>query len=151
MDSTDGLQAPCNCGALGDHPSNPDCTHTSMVEIEFTGRRSACLDAIGFLRTGYRVTITHEWQDPNTEEWAFKADAYRKFTPPLPAITLPEPPTPEAAVLTYLNDRLGLEIGESDLHVLTGLDHDTLTTTLTALASTGEIEHISPGLYRKNM
>ncbi|MGW7398025.1 hypothetical protein ACWGH7_16190 [Streptomyces cyaneofuscatus] len=149
MDSTD-LQPPCNCGALGDHPRNPNCAHTSIVELEVAGRRSSCLEVIGFLRTGYDVDITHEWQDPATEEWAFKFHTYRKLMPPLPAVTVPEPPAPDIAVLACLTDPLGVEMSDNDLHLLTGLDPATLADTLTTLVNMGEVERVRPGLYRKN-
>ncbi|MFH9236048.1 hypothetical protein [Streptomyces globisporus] len=149
MDSTD-LQAPCNCGALGDHPRNPNCAHTSMVELEVAGRRSSCLEVIGFLRTGYDVDITHEWQDPATEEWAFKFDAYRKLMAPLPAVTVPERPAPDTAVLACLADPLGVEMSDNDLHLLTGIDQPTLTNTLTILVDAGKIERVRPGFYRKD-
>ncbi|OLZ72554.1 hypothetical protein AVW11_03950 [Streptomyces amritsarensis] len=86
MDSTD-FQAPCNCGALGDHPRNVNCDHLPIVEIEVTGRRSACLQAMGILRASYYVEIEHEWQDPETERWVFKLSAVEnlwKTTPPYP-------------------------------------------------------------------
>ncbi|MER6602492.1 hypothetical protein [Streptomyces parvus] len=149
MDSTD-LQAPCNCGALGDHPRNPNCAHTSMVELEVAGRRSSCLEVIGFLRTSYNVDITHEWQDPATEEWAFKFDAYRKPMAPLPAVTVPKRPAPDAAVLACLADPLGVEMSDNDLHLLTGIDQPTLTNTLTTLVNSGKIERVRPGFYRKD-
>ncbi|MEU8101763.1 hypothetical protein [Streptomyces rubiginosohelvolus] len=149
MDSTD-LQAPCNCGALGDHLRNPNCAHTSMVELEVAGRRSSCLEVIGFLRTGYDVDITHEWQDPTTEEWAFKFDAYRKPMAPLPTVTVPERPTPDVAVLACLADPLGVEMSENDLHLLTGIDQPTLTNTLTTLVNAGQIVGVRPGFYRKD-
>ncbi|MEU1327235.1 hypothetical protein [Streptomyces microflavus] len=149
MDSTD-IQAPCNCGALAAHPRNPNCAHRSTVEFEVAGQRSACLEVIGFLRTGYDVDITHDWQDPATEQWAFKLDASRKLMAPLPAVTVPEPPTPETAVLACLADPLGVEMSDSDLHILTGLDQATLANTLTTLVGSGEVERVGPGLYRKN-
>lgn len=92
MDSTDDLQPPCNCGALGDHPGNPNCAHLPLVEIEVSGGRSACLQAIGFLRTGYMVDIKHQWQDPETESWVFKVSAGKTYLRPF---TAPAPPPPK--------------------------------------------------------
>ncbi|MGW4688523.1 hypothetical protein ACWEPM_27010 [Streptomyces sp. NPDC004244] len=153
MDSTDDFPAPCNCGALGDHPRNPNCTHTSQVQIEVTGGRSACLEALGVLRAHYYVFPEHEWQDPQTEQWVFKLSAARNYWRPLappPVLTAPVTPTPEAAVLACLNDPVGVEITKDDIRVLTGLSEETLSNVLTALVNTGEIEHVTPGVYRKN-
>ncbi|MFE2324611.1 hypothetical protein ACFXD5_11950 [Streptomyces sp. NPDC059385] len=86
MDSID-FQAPCNCGALGDHPRNVNCDHFPIVKVEVTGRRSACLQTIAALRASYYVDIEHEWQDPETELWVFKLGAAEnpwKTTPSLP-------------------------------------------------------------------
>jgi hypothetical protein len=148
MDSTDDLQPPCNCGALGDHPSNPNCVHLPLVEIEVTGGRSACLQALGFLRAGYLVDIKHEWQDPETEQWVFNVSAGKTYLRPY---TAPAPPTPEAAVVACLDDQIGLEMSKSDLRTLTGIDSGTLSNTLTTLAAAGEIECTQPGVYRKNL
>ncbi|MFJ8982630.1 hypothetical protein [Streptomyces sp. NPDC102282] len=152
MDSTD-FRAPCNCGAFGDHPSNANCEHGSAVEIEVTGGRSACLQAIGSLRsTGYLVDIEHEWQDPETEQWVFKIGASNyvsRFAPPL-QYTPPPTPTPEAAVLEVLNASLGVEASEYEIEVLTNLSPEILANTLTALVEAGEIQCLNPGVYRKD-
>ncbi|MCX4784470.1 hypothetical protein [Streptomyces sp. NBC_01264] len=156
MDSTEGttdFQAPCNCGALGDHPRNPNCAHTSQVQIEVTGPRSACLEALGVLRASYHVFPEHEWQDPDTEQWVFKIGAARNYWRPLappPVFTAPVPPTPQVAVLACLNNPVGLEIGEEEIRVLTGLSEETLAGVLTDLVNTGAIEHVTYGVYRKN-
>ncbi|MFD4866890.1 hypothetical protein OG906_42770 (plasmid) [Streptomyces sp. NBC_01426] len=155
MDSTEGttdFQAPCNCGALGDHQANPNCAHSPTIRIELTGGRSACLEALGVLRASYYLFPEHEWQDPDTQEWVFKLGAVRSHWRPLPppAPTAPVAPTPKAAVLAYLNDAVGLEVGEDAIRVLTNLDQETLANTLTTLVKTGEIEHVRPGVYRKN-
>ncbi|MGW6866506.1 hypothetical protein [Streptomyces sp. NPDC054901] len=153
MDSTDDFPAPCNCGALGDHPRNPNCAHASQIQIEVTGGRSACLAALGVLRAHYYVFPEHEWQDPETEEWVFKIGAARNYWRPIappPVLSAPVAPTPEAAVLACLNDPPGLEISVDELRVLTGLSDEAITDVLTTLLSTGEIERINYGVYRKN-
>ncbi|MFJ7209507.1 hypothetical protein ACIQWR_39000 [Streptomyces sp. NPDC098789] len=147
------FEAPCNCGALGDHPRNPNCAHTGQVQIELTGGRSACLEALGVLRAHYHVFPEHEWQDPNSEEWVFQLsavrDPWRPLVPHRPFTTEPEP-TPEDAVLACLHDALGLEMDENAIGALANLHGETLSTTLTALVKVGKIEHVRPGYYRKN-
>ncbi|MGW9374085.1 hypothetical protein ACWGVR_29230 [Streptomyces xanthophaeus] len=156
MESTEGssdFEAPCNCGALGDHAPNRNCSHQPVIQIEVTGGRSACLEALGVIRSHYYVFPEHEWQDPETEQWVFKIGAVRNYWRPLappPVFTAPVTPTPEAAVLACLNDPVGLEIGEEEIRVLTGLSEETLSNVLTALVNTGEIEHVTDGVYRKN-
>ncbi|MBT1183936.1 hypothetical protein HET69_07890 [Streptomyces sp. CJ_13] len=153
MESTEGssdFEAPCNCGALGDHPRNPNCAHSPAVQIEVTGGRSACLEALGVLRAHYYVVPEHEWQDPHSEQWVFKLGAVRNYWHPLAPPATPQAPTPEAAVLACLNDPVGVEIGDEEIRVLTGLSEETVSNVLTALVSTGEIEHVTHGVYRKN-
>ncbi|MFF3062217.1 hypothetical protein [Streptomyces sp. NPDC057909] len=156
MESTEGssdFEAPCNCGALGDHVANRNCSHQPVIQIEVTGGRSACLEALGVLRAHYYVFPEHEWQDPHSEQWVFKLGAVRNYWRPLappPVLTAPEQPTPEAAVLACLYDALGLDVGENEICVLTNLNDETLSTTLTALVKIGKIEHVRPGVYRKN-
>ncbi|MFG2716422.1 hypothetical protein ACGFX2_38765 [Streptomyces goshikiensis] len=157
MEPTEGssdFEAPCNCGALGDHPANRNCTHQPVIQIEVTGGRSACLEALGVLRAHYHVFPEHEWQDPNSEQWVFKLGAVRNYWRPLappPVLTAPPAPTPEAAVLACLHDALGLEVDENAIGALTNLTDDTLATTLTALVKVGKVEHVRPGFYRKNV
>ncbi|MGW6877135.1 hypothetical protein ACWGHA_32920 [Streptomyces xanthophaeus] len=156
MESTEGssdFEAPCNCSALGDHAPNRNCSYQPVIQIEVTGGRSACLEALGVIRSHYYVFPEHEWQDPETEQWVFKIGAVRNYWRPLappPVFTAPVTPTPEAAVLACLNDPVGLEIGEEEIRVLTGLSEETLSNVLTALVNTGEIEHVTYGVYRKN-
>ncbi|WP_098007865.1 hypothetical protein [Streptomyces sp. sk226] len=147
MDSTDGLQAPCECGALGDHPSTLDCVHLPVVDIEVSGGRTACLQALGLLRTTYAVDIKHRWQDPGTGRWVFKVKASMVYLKPY---TAPPPPTPEAAVLACLDDQGGVEMTQDTLHALTGVDAQTLAATLGTLITAGQIECTGPGLYRTN-
>ncbi|WP_432067406.1 hypothetical protein [Streptomyces sp. C10-9-1] len=66
MDEPISLEAPCNCGALGDHERSTACNHSSIVQIGVTGDRSGCLQAIGVLRTSYYVYVEHEWQNPES-------------------------------------------------------------------------------------
>ncbi|MFD6478956.1 hypothetical protein ACFWEH_36195 [Streptomyces anulatus] len=146
-DSTDDLQAPCECGTLGDHPTTLDCIALPVVDIEVSGARTVCLQVIGLLRSNYRVDIKHRWKDPETGEWVFKAQADLVYVKPYIA---PPTPTPEAAVMACLEDQIGLEVTQHLIYVITGLDDQTLTATLTALAAAGEIERVGPGLYRKN-
>lgn len=152
MDPTD-FQAPCNCGALGDHPRNSNCGHIPVVEIEVTGSRSACLEAVGFLRTGYYVDIRHEWQDPENGQWVFKIGAVRSHWQlgPHPVFTAPAGPAADAAVLDCLNDAVGLEVPKAEILALTNLTDATLANVLTALVKAGAIEHVAPGVYRKNL
>lgn len=147
MDSTDDLQPPCDCGALGDHPANPNCAHNPTVEIEVAGDRTACLQAIGLLRASYLIKIKHRWQDPETEKWVVKISATKAQPKP---DTAPPPSTPEAAVMACLEEQAGLEVTQHLIYIATGIDDYTLTATLTALAAEGEIERIGPGVYRKN-
>ncbi|MEI7029659.1 hypothetical protein [Streptomyces pratensis] len=147
MDSTDDLQPPCDCGALGDHPAAMECFSLPVVEIEVSGGRLACLEAIGLLRSNYRVDIKHRWQDPETGKLVFKLTADLVYVKPYIA---PPTPTPEAAVMACLTDSIGVQISQHDLLVLTGLDDQTLTDTLTALTAAGEIERVAPGEYRKD-
>ncbi|MFE6270468.1 hypothetical protein ACFVQ9_17000 [Streptomyces goshikiensis] len=156
MEPTEGsgdFEAPCNCGALGDHPRNPNCAHSPSIQIEVTGSRSACLEALGVLRAHYHVFPEHEWQDPQSQEWVLKLGAVRNYWRPLaPAtvFTAPVEPTPEAAVLACLDDALGVEMPEATILALTGLNDETLSATLIALVKVGKIDHVRPGFYRKN-
>lgn len=152
MDSTD-LQAPCNCGALGDHPRTSDCSHFPVVEIEVTGSRSACLEAVGFLRTGYYATINHEWQNPESGQWVFRIGAVRSYwqLEPHPVPMELTGPAADAAVLAYLDDAMGLEVPEAEIRAITNLDDATLASSLAALVEAGGIEHVRPGYYRKNL
>ncbi|MFI5945933.1 hypothetical protein ACIBCB_37565 [Streptomyces uncialis] len=147
MDSTDDLQPPCDCGALGDHPAAMECFSLPVVEIEVSGGRLACLEAIGLLRSNYRVDIKHRWQDPETGKLVFKLTADLVYVKPYIA---PPTPTPEAAVLACLNDSIGVQISQYVIQALTGLDDQTLTDTLAALTAAGEIERVGPGEYRKD-
>ncbi|MFB8016875.1 hypothetical protein ACFC5E_36195 [Streptomyces rochei] len=147
MDSTDDLQPPCDCGALGDHPAVMECFNLPVVEIEVSGSRLACLEAIGLLRSNYRVDIKHRWQDPETGKLVFKLTADLVYVKPYIA---PPTPTPEAAVMACLNDSIGVTMRQHVLQALTNLDGQTLTDTLAALTAAGEIEHVAPDEYRKN-
>ncbi|MFJ9188469.1 hypothetical protein ACIRQO_36135 [Streptomyces anulatus] len=147
MDSTDDLQAPCECGTLGAHPTTLDCIALPVVDIEVSGARTVCLQVIGLLRSNYRVDIKHRWKDPETGEWVFKVQADLVYVkPPIAHPT----PTPEAAVMACLNDSIGVKIRQYVIQALTNLDDQTLTDTLETLTAAGEIEHVAPDEYRKN-
>ncbi|MFD6911777.1 hypothetical protein [Streptomyces virginiae] len=79
MDEPISIEAPCNCGALGDHERTPACKHSSIVQIEVTGDRSGCLQAIGVLRTSYYVYVEHEWQNPESGSWVFQLGAVQNL------------------------------------------------------------------------
>lgn len=147
MDSTDDLQPPCDCGALGDHTKSLACSQPPVVEIEVSGGRLACLEAIGLLRSNYLVDIKHRWQDPETGKLVFKLTADLVFVRPY----FPPPtPTPEAAVMGSLADAIGVPIRQDVIQAITGLDDQTLTATLSALVAADQLEHIAPDEYRRN-
>ncbi|MGW6247930.1 hypothetical protein [Streptomyces roseolus] len=153
-EDTPDFSAPCNCGALGDHASTADCVPFPVIHIEVTGSRPKCLEAIGVLRGTYEVSIETEWQDPGTGRWVFQLNAARTLRKVLLNMglgTLTAPtPDPDTAVLACLHDSLGLEVSKEEIRALTSLSEETLSTILTTLVTTGVIEHVGPGLYRKN-
>ncbi|MFE0778773.1 hypothetical protein [Streptomyces sp. NPDC058861] len=152
MDSTEpiDLQPPCNCGALGDHPSTPDCVHQSVVTAEVSGTRSACLEAVGVLRTSYAVDIKTQWQDPQNGQWVFhlalagEVSRVIRHQSPVPPV-----PSPDAAVLVCMESARGLEITKEEIYVVTGLEDAVLSHSLNFLVENGAIECVRPGVYRK--
>jgi hypothetical protein len=143
------FQAPCKCGALGDHQSTVECLPMSSVTAEISGPRADCLEAVGNLRAVYFVNITHEWQDPQTSQWVFHLELHTSDITKADK-NLPPALTPSDTILAVLHDALGLEVDRVMLYAATGLDDDALDYILGFMVKNGTIECVRPGIYRKN-